>query len=134
MVHGTCHRHPDLSLKTRFEQIELPAKLLVYFLWSNKSNLNQEILMRIKESYTPCRRGVCDASVAEAFLLWFSLQLTQPKYITSCQKKICPLEGSNICAIEALLSGSGPPPHRRKRNQHLLIFCDSSCDVSAVNC
>jgi len=26
----------------RFEQMELPAKLLDYFVWSNKSNINQK--------------------------------------------------------------------------------------------
>jgi len=30
------------NLKKRFEHIELPAKLLDYFLRSNKSNINQE--------------------------------------------------------------------------------------------
>jgi len=29
------------NLKKRFDHIELPAKLLDYFLWSNKSNINQ---------------------------------------------------------------------------------------------
>jgi len=34
---------PDIhaSLKKRFERIELPAKLLYYFLRSNKSNINR---------------------------------------------------------------------------------------------
>jgi len=30
-----------MNLKKRFEHIELPAKLLDYFLRSNKSNINQ---------------------------------------------------------------------------------------------
>jgi len=32
------------NLKNRFEHKELPAKLLDYFLWSNKSNINQSEL------------------------------------------------------------------------------------------
>ena len=33
------------NLKKRFEHIELPAKLLDYFLRSNKSNINQKVTM-----------------------------------------------------------------------------------------
>jgi len=32
------------NLKTRFEHMELPAKLLDYFLRSNKSNINQSCI------------------------------------------------------------------------------------------
>jgi len=31
------------NLTKRFKHIELPANLLDYFLWSNKSNINQSI-------------------------------------------------------------------------------------------
>jgi len=44
----TLHTHKKIrknpiftNLKKRFEHIELPAKLLDYFLRSNKSNINQ---------------------------------------------------------------------------------------------
>jgi len=33
--------HRDLKSKKRFEQTELPRKLLDYLLWNNKSNINQ---------------------------------------------------------------------------------------------
>jgi hypothetical protein len=37
-----CQKNPIFTnLKKRFEHIELPAKLLDYFLRSNKSNINQ---------------------------------------------------------------------------------------------
>jgi len=35
------------NLKKRFEHMELPAKLLVYFLTSNKSNINQSVMYYI---------------------------------------------------------------------------------------
>ena len=35
------NQHTDISNLKRFEQIELQAKLLNYFLGSNKSNINQ---------------------------------------------------------------------------------------------
>jgi len=38
-----CLQHTDISNLKRFEQIELQAKLLNYFLGSNKSNINQTI-------------------------------------------------------------------------------------------
>ena len=34
------------NLKKRFEHIELPAKLLDYFLQSNKSNINKSIVLQ----------------------------------------------------------------------------------------
>jgi len=37
------------NLKKRFEHIELPTKLLDYFIRSNKSNINQEALLRRSE-------------------------------------------------------------------------------------
>jgi len=37
----TSKKYTKISNPKRFEQIELPAKLLNYFLWSNKSNINQ---------------------------------------------------------------------------------------------
>jgi len=36
------------NLKKRFEHIELPAKLLDYFLVSNKSNINQNMFVRVR--------------------------------------------------------------------------------------
>jgi len=35
-------QHADILNLKRFEQIEFPAKLLDYFLWSNKSNIDQK--------------------------------------------------------------------------------------------
>jgi len=37
------YMHTDISNLKRFEQIELQAKLINYFLGSNKSNINQYI-------------------------------------------------------------------------------------------
>ena len=38
---GILHQREKERKKERFKQIELPAKLLDYFLWSNKSKINQ---------------------------------------------------------------------------------------------
>ena len=38
------NQHTDISNLKRFEQIELQAKLLNYFLGSNKSNINQDMI------------------------------------------------------------------------------------------
>ena len=38
---GILHQREKERKKERFKQIELPAKLLDYFLWSNESNINQ---------------------------------------------------------------------------------------------
>jgi hypothetical protein len=41
----TCQKKPiSTNQKKRFEHIELPAKLLDYFLRSNKSNINQSMV------------------------------------------------------------------------------------------
>jgi len=37
-------QHTEISNLKRFEQMELPAKLLDWFLWSNKNNINQSAL------------------------------------------------------------------------------------------
>jgi len=37
-------QHTEISNLKRFEQTELPAKLLDYFLWSHKGNINQTVL------------------------------------------------------------------------------------------
>jgi hypothetical protein len=42
-------QHTDTSNLKRFEQIELQAKLLNYFLGSNKSNINQSQLFFIND-------------------------------------------------------------------------------------
>jgi len=42
----------SLSLKKRFEQWELPAKLLDYFLWSNKSNINRTTLVGRQDDFS----------------------------------------------------------------------------------
>jgi len=42
-THKTNWQHTEMSNIKRFEQIELPTKLLDYFsVWSNKSNINQK--------------------------------------------------------------------------------------------
>jgi len=59
-------QHTDTSNLKSFEQIELQAKLLNYFLGSNKSNINQS--MQMAESIARCRPvGV---SKAEELLCW----------------------------------------------------------------
>jgi len=42
-------QHTDISNLKRFEQIELQAKLLNYFLGSNKSNINQTECIALKK-------------------------------------------------------------------------------------
>ena len=42
-------QYAEISSLKRFEQIELPAKLLDYFLWSNKSNINQSAASSVWE-------------------------------------------------------------------------------------
>jgi len=45
-------QHTEISnLKKRFEHIELPAKLLDYFLWSIESNINQRQILLV--DYAP---------------------------------------------------------------------------------
>ena len=44
------------NLKKRFEHIELPAKLLDYFLRSNKSNINQGESITFEIVRISCRR------------------------------------------------------------------------------
>jgi len=45
------------NLKKRFEHIELPAKLLDYFLPSHKSNINQSVLNNLsKQQHIRCWR------------------------------------------------------------------------------
>jgi len=39
---GKKGQHPEISNLKQFEQIELPAKLREYILWSNKSNIDQD--------------------------------------------------------------------------------------------
>jgi len=50
------NQHTDISNLKRFEQIELQAKLLNYFLGSNKSNINQTRLSTYKP--VPYETGV----------------------------------------------------------------------------
>jgi len=48
----TCIQHTDTSNLKRFEQTELQAKLLNYFLRSNKSNINQNTSLTSADSYS----------------------------------------------------------------------------------
>jgi len=51
-------RHTDISnQKKRFEQIELPAKLLDYFSASNKSNINQLLFL---DEHASCSFALID--------------------------------------------------------------------------
>jgi len=61
-THTHTHTHVFTNLKKRFEHIELPAKLLDYFLRSNKSNVNQShtlsLSLSLTHTHTHLRRSV----------------------------------------------------------------------------
>ena len=52
-----------LNLKKRFEHIELPAKLLGYFLRSNKSNINQNIHIHMVQMHTYTHLNIYTTSI-----------------------------------------------------------------------
>jgi len=63
-----CQKKPIFTnLKNRFEHIELPAKLLDYFLRSNKSNINQCVHAPSRYRMCVCAHvcAVCSFSVGE---------------------------------------------------------------------
>jgi len=45
-------QHTEVSHLKRFEQIELPAKLLNYCSWNNKSNINQLTILKASSNLT----------------------------------------------------------------------------------
>jgi len=46
---------------SKFEQTEFPAKLLVYFSWSNKSNINQMGSLAAKEDGNLKQAKLCES-------------------------------------------------------------------------
>ena len=73
-VSCNAHRqHTEISNLKRFEQIELPAKLLNNFVWSNKSNINPwwtRQWVKISLSHGHARRRVRLSLTSSALLIF----------------------------------------------------------------
>ena len=68
------------NLKKRFEHIELPAKLLDYFLRSNKSNINQSLFLQKQKKVAWPQEDKIDHDIIISTVTWKAQYYIWPKF------------------------------------------------------